>query len=90
MNKKSIRAWEASIEIGVWRWNFNLALSPLVWRKWVCAVGNECWSTGSLFHLFVGPVHIWIVDFDAYLFTLRLDVTKNGWWWDKPIKNNKV
>lgn len=84
-----MRAWELSFEVQIWRWVFTLDILPTVWTRWLVATGNECWSQGSLLHVFAGPVHFFVADYDVpRLVRVGVDINRNSFWWDKPIKKH--
>lgn len=83
----SIRAIEFEVSAQVWRWHLTVSVLPLVWNKWLWASTKWCWSQGSLFHLFLGPLHIWCADYGTVrLFQIGADIHRNGFWWDKPVR----
>jgi len=87
--RKSIRAIEIDFGVCIWKARITLSLSPFVWRKWMLAIGDECWSKGSTFHWFFGPLHVWSMRSDMNLLALEFDCSRNGFWWDKPVKKQR-
>lgn len=84
---RSVRAWELELSIQVWRWHLNVCVLPFVWGRWLFAGPGECWSKGSVFHLFAGPLHIWCADYGTVrLLQIGIEANRNSFWWDKPVK----
>ena len=77
---RNIKGWHLEIIVQLFKKRISIAIHPLVWRLQFLATSKIGAGHGGP-HLFLGCLHIWIMDTNV-LIGLEIDIDHDPFWWD--------